>query len=449
MYSREVRSLTGPVAAALITTILTCTNCNALQQEGNLAPNQTVQTSPTLEQTNKYVALTWERTLSAIAASEHTSLFFFVPVNTFAPRVSISAPHGKETMRALASTYYLDWRQVGGVQVFRWLNMTEVLRASTRSIFTTLVNQDADTLSKLMTSGLNLYELDEATADAVRGQVSACPGLGLALLDNSDVARVALDITPRFTFTDLRTGQSRTAELSPRQRPDGLFNMNELNRKGASVKRNLVPLAEQEPSRLDFGPGKVRTLADIIARAAAAFGVDYELDPRIAANTYFVCGRMSKGSFEGALEFATAVPAVRPQAPRLDLTGDIAALKQRVKASAPHTIDVTYLRAQITNAPSSAGLETLAAQYGPTEQLDTSQFLDGATTTGAALFQNSPGLAAYLQQQGITANTQLTLSFGTTLALGTPGLLDFDSGWNGSGWGVGKMASQLLLGLYP
>ena len=402
--------------------------------------------APTVEELEKARLQIWERRLAQFAVKEHATMFFDVPDSQFCPIAFFSKPFGIDGMKAMAVATSHNWKQIAGIQAFSRISLTQDWNQYQHDLFAWIESMDQQSFRDLIDGNLFLGQLDDSTAETVRNFAGTIPELNFALLENVESTKVAVDVAPRFTFKDSKTGEMRTVELSLRQYPGGLSRPNE-SKPPKLPARQITVLDKPVPGKLDFGTGSVMSLTEIIKRASETFGVRYDLDGRIAKNHYFVCGEYAEDKFAEALEYLTAVPAVKPHKVLGDLSSDVAFLKARMKAANAGKVDITWLREGIPHS-SSQELATLNDKYGKSEMLDTSAFTQGGTVTASALCANSPGLANFLQQQGISPDTKLSLSFGMIVTIGCPGVSSYDMGWRNGQWWTGMTVNMYSQELY-
>ncbi len=393
------------------------------------------------DEIEKHRLLIWEQRLSQVAAREQAALFVDIPEQEYPPHDSLAKPFGVHAMRTLAASIGRLWSQPEGIQAFSRVNAQLSKRAVRGEMYAWLESMDQQTFKALNAGYMTINNLDQSASDVVLGLAAGQTAVGSRIMDNPEGVRISLDMAPRFTFTDPKTGQSKTVELGMRTRPDGLFKPGDKLPANVTKLRSILPLDKPMPGKLDFGTGKVLTLVDIVGMATDAFGIRYEMDVRTAKNMYFVSGKYTEKAFQSALAILTAVPAVKPKLPIDLMQSDIAFLSSRIASMAASNLDVSFLRDQLTS--SSDDTKALQDKFGSTEQISSEGFLNGATVSAASLFNNNPGLANYLQQQGVGADYSIKLGFGVQLTIGCSGVSDVDQGWFNGQWTVGNVANQL------
>ncbi len=318
----------------------------------------------------------WTPALRKVCEVEGIDAMAFVLVSrvVFSPW---EKPYGVPAMRLLARATGTYWSQVDGVQVFSAVG-------NRRERFGPVL---LDALRTMDEAGLERLTSGEATLsdfgplmDSVVETVAIDPAMVNVLLSRGSGTRVQLQILPKASFIDPKTGERRTVSLAPAE--DEPFFTEE---KEGEPLYPYVPL--QKPrgdGGLDFGEGEVMTLFDFKTKAEQAYKTRYFLDGRIASTLVFARGRMNQETFEKVyLSVGSATPPVR----RPD--EDIVELEQ-IK---------TWLRTHEKALSAFRGADGISAE-------DSAR---GASVSASELAAKNPELASRLASKGIPPDATLDL----------------------------------------
>jgi hypothetical protein len=357
----------------------------------------------------------WTETLMQVTKQENTCLFFDLAPEDIPPNVSYERPAGTRAMKALAVATRRTWKQMDGVQTFtRAQDPTNPIGgiSDVNQVIAWIASLSPSQKTALIKGELSFDQLDPQSRLLMSRVAGRIPDMSFVLLEKGDAVGTCLELAPKITYTDPRTGLRVTSEIGGR--------VHHVKIPASGKPTPFEPLDPADPGPLDFGKGAVMTLTTLVGKAQAAFHVHYTpVDGRVAKNWYFVSGLLTQKAFEDVVAQATTIPPLRrrfinpvDQAAARALLDDPAFLDQQ--------IDVTDLRNRLMMTDSRE-MDALDSRYGPTETLSPQDFLSGKTVTVAELTDGKPGLAAYLTGMGLTPDTPLTLSASPALVIEADG----------------------------
>jgi len=252
----------------------------------------------------------WEHALQPIARREGASLFFDVNLALPPPIMQEDRPYGTLAMRRLGELMKRRWRQIDGIQVFTRSDENDPTdyRYFDEHILDWLQSLSPQDRTALTQGKLPLSRVDPVTRESiVSWAINLNPGMAATFLERGDEAGLGMAFNPTIEWQDLKTGEHRwwTIELS---RPSVTLAGGSSGAAPAAFPSEAPrALDRPAPGQLDFGPGQVLELKDILKRAEAVYGIRYNSDLRLAHATFFVNGRFSRATLADVLKAATAV----------------------------------------------------------------------------------------------------------------------------------------------
>jgi hypothetical protein len=361
----------------------------------------------------------WEKSLSELSKRENATIFMALDTSGDPPNMKCEKPYGEAAMKALSMATRTQWKQMYGVQTFSLMPLSKI-RERTAAALDWIATLPDPAFRRLCSGKTKLSEIDSDGQDLMLELAAFEPDVAFALLDHADSIIMQVQICPKVRYAGPIAGAIKEVSIGgyslhdyPVPHPDGI----------------APTVLERSPrGPLKFGDGIVLTLRELAERARSTFGLIYEYDWRIADSRYFLCGSFDKFSFEKALDVVTNVPRVLPRRPGSpDMSADLALLRARMRQTGPPKIDVSQLRMMI-RVSSSADIDLINQQFGPTEQIDAASFLDGAVISAGSLCRNMPGLSTYMDSQGITPDMMLTLDADFGLMIGMDGVHAYSRG---------------------
>jgi hypothetical protein len=361
----------------------------------------------------------WQAALQQIARQENCAIFADLSDldKTTPPGVDYSKRAGARAMRLFAQAFHLQWKQIANIQTFSQGDGSQVFgfRADITSMVRCLASMSDQDFRSLVTDRLYLSEAEGQTRDVLEHMAGVESYMVSTILDQGDSMSAKLQVYPKVQFVDAATGNVKQADIDlmgPRmQEPP-------VSKKPAHTSSAEPALPQPRRGELDFGPGSVLKMNEVLMKAYKVFHTIYTVDTRVANAHCFISGSMTQPAFEQALAQITFVAPVRHlDTRRDDVTNDLAVIKARLKSLlGGGTLDTSQLRAYLgTLSPEDQ--TQLKQLYGVTESVDYgSIFSDGPVNVGQ-LCAGRPGLAAALARQGFTPDMTVTLSAGFDLTV--------------------------------
>lgn len=388
----------------------------------------------------------WEEVLSQIAAKEKCTMFMDLAAadTRVVPNLGYKHSSGSRSMRMLARTFRLQYEEVDGVQVlFQGAGAQQDRLQHHAEIYSYLADLGPNELSNLIAGTVPLKSLNANTIDIVEDLASIDPNMGSTIMDNEANTWIRLRIVPMLRFTDSASGLSRSIQLSSTP-PAEWPNKPATSELGNSLGGLHVP----EPGALDMGAGKLVKLRELLASASKAFGVKYGADARLLETRYFINGTTNRKTFEAALlKLSSAAPAAIIESRHDDMAADRARLVDKLKVLlAGKSIELTAIRSDLEKTLSPAQRLQLSQTYGSEETLDAADLFYSMPRTVAQLSDHRPGLGFVLQNLGLDAKANCTLSMRFELWIGTPGSYQLGGG-DGSGYSRVESDNTARIGL--
>ncbi len=354
----------------------------------------------------------WKAALAQVCKTENAAILFDIPLDLNPPNTRYGKQFGGYAMLALADSTGREWRQLSGVQTFSAARPHANVKQVTEALnwINTLPENE---FKRLLVGSTAISDLDPDVGKLIRQMGAWEPDMGFALLDHGQDAQIRVQVSPRIRFTDPKTGSERTLPI-PVHYPRG-------KRDGSIQKAITSPLDPAPKGKLDFGTGSILKLGELAFQAGVTFKVKYAVDARIADNRYFVSGSYDEPSFTKALEAAATVPpVVIDRGTKPDRKSDLALLRSRILGTGGSKLDFTSLRDRL-GLTNSSQYDLLNQQFGASEQMDASAFLNGTTMSASDLDKGMPGLTAFLQSMGVPQNAVLTLDTDIILSIQADG----------------------------
>lgn len=304
-----------------------------------------------------------ERVLRALAKKENATLFADLPATRELPE-ALPTFSGREAMISLAKLLDRRWQEVEGMQVFsrRPSLTTQSPQYDSLLLLKWVGSLEGDTLKKLTDGSLTGAEIPDSERADILLSLPWPDNVRSLLPGRLSNVRLMAYATIAFEYSDPATGRKIVESV-----PLGEPNVQELA--PLAEARSPTPLASPRSGPLDFGPGSVMTLEEILKRAEKAFGVTYAFDGRIAASKYFINGKLDRTTFETALAIVTDLGRIEAAAAGEDLIQQElgAALSEMLTARARKRLgtlmDRAMSRGNATAGELISALPQLAASF--------------------------------------------------------------------------------------
>ncbi len=352
----------------------------------------------------------WEEACKEVTTKEKCAAFIDLTraQNDVPPNLAYAQPAGLRAMRALARALHLQYKQAGGIQTFfqgdssqnAWLNrdIDYAIRA--------MAGMNDKDFKALLDGTLYLSDTDDPVREAFERIGGAERDMNYVMLDQYTKMRVQLSIYAKVKYIDNAASAFKVFDLiSPPHSGKNLTPVVSPQPKAATI----TVLAHPVRGELDFGPGSVMPLSQILKTASKAFNCAYELDPRIKHMVCFVSGSMTRPVFETSLALISNVPPVRPVSrTHENVDSDIEAIRDRARSIlSGQQLDVTALRMYLNLTPAQ-NLQ-MSQTYGQQETLDYAAILGQSSLIASQFSHNKPGVTNVLTTVGISQTTNITL----------------------------------------